>query len=117
MLQKFALAIMTFAIHSASATETMLDMAMYQDVMFTQIASMQESPEEQPKPVCQLRVHSVTPTLDVPKVPTLGEMPSFLKRRLARRYLDRGEPVPAYLRDDVVANIEVVKQEVNNKAQ
>lgn len=48
-------------------------------------------------------MHTVKPTLDVPKVPSLGEMPSFLKRRLARRYQDRGEPVPDYLKDDVIA--------------
>ena len=44
-------------------------------------------------------MHSVSPVLDVPKVPSVDEMPSFLKRRLARRYEDRGEPIPDYLQD------------------
>ena len=51
MLQRIAIAveIATAVVGSASAMEsTMLDMGMYQDVMFAQIASMQDEtqPEE-----------------------------------------------------------------------
>ena len=125
MLQRIALAVEIAAmVGSASALEsqagsTMLDMGMYQDVMFAQIASMQDEndpatkPENQPAPVCTLKVHTVKPTFDVPKVPSLSEMPSFLKRRLARRYQERGEPVPDYLKNDVVAQMKIVKQAVN----
>ena len=67
-------------------------------------------------PVCTLRVHSVLPVLDVPKVADLSEMPSFLKKRLARRYIDRGEEVPEYLRDDVEAPMEAVMAETVLKA-
>lgn len=62
-------------------------------------------------------MHSVAPVLDVPKVPAINEMPSFLKRRLARRYEDRGEPVPDYLRDDVSAPIDEVLDQVVSKAE
>ena len=50
-------------------------------------------------------VHSVKPNLDVPKLPTVSydkkrSLPSALRRRLARRYEERGEPVPDYLLDE-----------------
>jgi len=57
-------------------------------------------------------VHTITPTLDAPDVPTIKEMPSFLKRRLARRYQDRGEPVPSYLLDEVKTSINTAMGEV-----
>ena len=104
-----------------SGLETMkLDMGMYQEVIFAQTKSESEysgEDEAAKPPVCTLRVHSVSPTLDVPKVPKLESMPSFLKRRLARRYKDRGEPVPEYLLDDFDTSIDRVMDEVTKKVE
>ena len=117
MLQRFALAA-AVAISSASALEsTMLDMSMYNDVIFAQIKTEQVGDESKSKPVCTLRVHSVSPVLDVPKVPQIDLMPSFLKRRLARRYQDRGEAVPEYLKDEADSSIDKVMGEVTKKLE
>lgn len=60
-------------------------------------------------PLCTLNVHSVKPDLSVPKLPTVDysmtEIPTFLKRRLARRYEERGEPVPDYLKVDETESV------------
>ena len=117
MLKKFALAA-AGVISSASALEsTMLDMSMYNDVIFAQITTEYGGGQSKPKPVCTLRVHSVSPVLDVPKVPQIDSMPSFLKRRLARRYEDRGEAVPEYLKDEAESSIDTVMDEVAKKAE
>ena len=55
--------------------------------------------------ICSMIVHTVKPNLDVPKLPTVSydkkrSLPSALRRRLARRYEERGEPVPDYLLDE-----------------
>ena len=51
-------------------------------------------------------MHSVKPDLDVPKVPSIhnafDEIPNALRRRLARRYEDRGEAIPGYLQEKPV---------------
>ena len=46
--------------------------------------------------VCSMIVHTVKPDLDVPKLPLVNyskdrEIPNALKRRLVRRYKERGE--------------------------
>ena len=56
-------------------------------------------------PLCLMQVHSVRPNLDVPKLPPVSytqsgkELPPALRRRLQRRYEQRGLQVPDYLRD------------------
>ena len=53
--------------------------------------------------VCSMVVHSVKPNLDVPKLPEVSygnrDIPSALRRRLARRYEERGEAIPDYLQE------------------
>ena len=63
-------------------------------------------------PLCTFRVHSVLPNVDIPKLPQLNydenkEIPDFLRARLARRYEERGEPVPDYLQAPGSKSVEV----------
>ena len=103
MFKNFA-ATMALAMSSAHALEqTKLDLSMYNDVTFAQIGSTINDASYHSGPLCTLHVHTVSPDLDGPKQPSIhnafDEIPNALKRRLARRYEDRGEPIPDYLKD------------------
>ena len=91
---------MAFAAVSAVQSTTKLDMAMYNDVVFAQTGAFTNyAGASGGDALCTLRVHSVAPILDTPKVveADFANMPSFMRKRLARRYEERGEPVPNYL--------------------
>ena len=76
--------------------QTKLDMGMYDDVMFAQTASEPEKASD--SPVCTLKVHALHPSPAVltPVLPTINydTIPGALRRRMARRYEERGEEVP-----------------------
>ena len=59
MLQRFALTAAAVISSAAALESTMLDMSMYNDVIFAQIKTEYGGGESNSKPVCTLRVHSV----------------------------------------------------------
>jgi len=99
MFKNFALAAAVSCMSANALESTMLDMNMYNDVVFAQTKS--ETTAEYGcvvgmDPICTLKVHSVLPDLDVPLIPSPEELPSFLMRRLERRHEELGEDIPEY---------------------
>lgn len=118
MLKSLAVAAAQFAFVTSALETTSLDMnELYKSVMpkSTMLAQIGSSSATEwavtsnIEPICTLRVHTVKPMLDIPKLPSVDysmqkEIPSFLKRRLARRYEDRDEEVPDYLKPEQKEN-------------
>ena len=78
---------------SVALETTKIDMSMYgQPMMFAQTASKTETGAT--AQVCNMQVHSVKPDLNIGKIPAADyryeELPSFLKRRIARRAEETG---------------------------
>ena len=82
--------------------QTKLDMGMYDDVIFAQTAS--EPDKASDSPVCTLKVHALhpSPIVSVPVIPEINydTIPGALRRRMARRYEERGEDKPLHLLDE-----------------
>lgn len=103
MYSRLAVAAVIGCVSANAIRSTPINMGMYNSAEFAQTGSFSfETAEvEAPKkPKCVLKVHSIVPNLDLPKVHSIDQMPSFLKNRLARRHEAEGEEVPDYLQEE-----------------
>jgi len=116
MYTRLAVAAVIGCVGANAIRSTPIDMGMYNSAVFAQTGSLAleaEAPKKKPK--CTLKVHSIVPNLDLPKVHSVDEMPSFLKNRLARRHEAEGEEVPEFLKEEE-SNIEVQATEPSVQA-
>ena len=122
MYKSFAVAAAVACQAARALSTTQLDVAaLYGGLQLAQTSSSSSSSSkveapgfpahQKADPLCLMQVHSVRPNLDVPKLPpvshaatvsqqNMDELPPALRRRLQRRYEQRGMPVPEYLRTE-----------------
>ena len=118
MYKSFAVAAAVACEAARALSTTQLDVAaLYGGLQLAQTSSSSkvEAPgfpaHQKVDPLCLMQVHTVRPNLDVPKLPpvshaaginqqNMDQLPPALRRRLQRRYEQRGMEVPAYLRTE-----------------